>query len=101
MAGDYCERCDLPLAMCEHGRPFPAAITGLLRRELARGSAGFWQGLWEMVIEAGERSDGLGPWVSARYSGTCCGCGGRWMPGDLIRASDDDGGWLCGGCGGS
>ena len=26
--------------------------------------------------------------VAARYSGTCPDCGGRWQPGDLIRATE-------------
>lgn len=26
--------------------------------------------------------------IQARYSGTCPECGGRWQPGDLIRADE-------------
>lgn len=26
--------------------------------------------------------------IPARYSGTCSSCGGRWQPGDLIRADE-------------
>jgi hypothetical protein len=36
---------------------------------------------------------GLGPWVMARYSGICSGCGGHMAQNDLIR-SDGEGGWL-------
>jgi len=27
--------------------------------------------------------------LMARYSGICPDCGGRWQPGDLIRADED------------
>ena len=32
--------------------------------------------------------------LPARYSGTCPECGGRWQPGDLIRAEAYDPGCL-------
>lgn len=79
----YCEHCDLPVAMCPHGRPVPS-----------------WQALAEAFAEAQERTDGLGPWISSRYDGRCAGCGGRWSSGDLIRYGEEEGGWLGECCGG-
>lgn len=32
--------------------------------------------------------------IPARYSATCPGCGGRWQPGDLIRADEPEPGDL-------
>lgn len=39
-----------------------------------------------------------GPWFVAAYYGECAGCGEDIEPDDVIRA-DDEGGYLCEGCG--
>lgn len=41
----------------------------------------------------------LGPWIEARFHGTCRGCGGPTEPGEMIRHSRDEDGWLCSECG--
>lgn len=69
--GEYCEHCDLPLSMCQHGRP-PAEPPGNTMFQ-----------------------DNKGPWFPAKYPGSCSSCDdGTIEPGDMIRA-DGDGGWEC------
>lgn len=53
--------------------------------------------LWQ----AAHPDDGLGPWVTSRWDGTCRGCGERWEAGELIRYYAGEDGWLCGECGAS
>lgn len=49
--------------------------------------------------EAGDGSQGMGPWVVAIHDGECDGvCTGSILEGEQIR-SDGTGGWLCSECG--
>lgn len=71
----WCEFSELPKASCSH-------CTG-------RGE--------EIPAVAGPAGPGL--WITAKYGGSCAGCGSDVAPGDRIR-SDGDNGWLCADCGG-
>jgi hypothetical protein len=83
MAAELC-RHDMPAAVCADCRPKAAPS---------------WDGLAVLAAGAEERRNGLGPWIEARYYGTCRGCGQRWEPGDLIAHDDDEDGWICTVCG--
>lgn len=47
---------------------------------------------------AAARKAERGPWLTARYDGTCPGCGEPFSAGEKIR-SDGEGCWLCEDCG--
>jgi hypothetical protein len=40
------------------------------------------------------RTGNYGPWFVAGYEGSCAGCGGDIIEGDMIR-SDGENGYLC------
>lgn len=41
----------------------------------------------------------LGPWIQARWDGSCRGCGGRIEAGEYIRFCPAEDGYLCSVCG--
>jgi hypothetical protein len=103
-AEPYCERCDLPLSQCEHRLPPPEPVPAWAQRVPSRYMPGdvyltdyqrFWEGIRDTLI----RGSGLGPWVVAEWHGRCKACGERWEPGERIRGSSDDGGFICETCG--
>jgi hypothetical protein len=101
---DWCEKCLLPMEMCEHGRMVPAVIArqgGSLDNPpppwaSAEATAAYWQALWDLA----NPDSGLGPWMEARWPGFCRGCGDPWSPGDLIRRDAFEDGYLGTCCGG-
>ena len=60
-----------------------------------------WLAFWEHLAALAEREleSALGPWVCAEFSGRCRGCGERWEPGNPIRRSEEEGGWVAECCG--
>ena len=95
----FCERCFLPLAMCEHGRPRNSWRAWLSAGGRPEGEQAERIAFWEQLADIAERWNGLGPWCTALYRGTCCACGRRWEEGDQIRMSAEDGGWVGSCCG--
>ena len=85
MADDFCEREQLPKAMCAHCRADRSVVTAVLPDFGALAEA------------AAERDEG-GPSIEALYHGTCRGCGERWSPGDLITYSEGESAWVCDSC---
>jgi hypothetical protein len=104
VSGQFCGPCQLPLAMCEHGLELPRTAPEQQAWPGPGVAAGRWfrpdwQAIRDLVAEHALAASGLGPWIPAQYYGTCAACGHRWEPGDQIRASDEDAGWLCQRCG--
>ena len=58
-----------------------------------------WNAVTRMADTDGRDAHALGPWIYAKYNGHCRGCGDPWEPGDRIRFSEDENGWLCSDCG--
>lgn len=86
----------LPVSMCMHRTPRIVYVDP--RRIVVVPSAPGdydWAALWAVA----HPDDGLGPWIEAIWEGVCRGCGERWEPGDLIRRSEFEDGYLCAFCG--
>jgi hypothetical protein len=88
----YCNHCDLPLAMCIHGR------VPVTRRALgqAREVPVDWDHMADLA-EQGMTAE-TGPLFEALYHGTCRGCGGRWSPGDFIAWATGEDRPVCADC---
>lgn len=56
-----------------------------------------WQGMAELASI--EEARDFGPWVQSQYRSPCKACGYRWEPGEMIRYSEDEQGWICSECG--
>jgi hypothetical protein len=104
-------RCGLCLDRKPHGLSadprIKQAVAGPERQ------AAEWQPTWAGALSSIPRTDHdwgelasrlgdgatLGPWVDARFYGTCTGCGFRWEPGDMIRKDEEQDAWICSACG--
>lgn len=85
MAEDFCEREQLPKAMCAHCRADRRVVTAVPPDFAA-------------LADAVDEEREISPFIEALYSGTCRGCGGRWEPGDFIAYSAGEGRWICADC---
>ena len=86
MAEPFCEWSQLPAGMCDHCR----------RRRVVTAVPVNFAALAELAEQGLERE--VGPFIEARYEGTCRGCGGRWEPGDFIAFAAGEDGWICADC---
>jgi len=92
MAELYCYRCLLPVSMCAH--------KVIADRRSRTGPPADLTTDWAAMWRTANPEDGLGPWIEARWSGVCRGCGERWEPGEAIRRDAGEDGYLCSFCGG-
>lgn len=78
----YCERCQLPLAMCVHRGTVPRSAVRAAEQVPVN---------WELVEQLAEQamvSDSRP--FEAQWGGTCPLCGQRWEPGDRLAWSADE-----------
>lgn len=85
MADDFCERDQLPKAICAHCRADRSVVTAVLPD-------------FAVLAEMASERDDTGPAIEAQWEGTCRGCGERWSPGDLIGFSEGEDRFVCVDC---